>query len=156
MTIQAARASAAISRVMRSRIMRLGVLSAGIAGVAARAVAQQAAPGSAHDSSGVLRGTLVNAADGQPVPYATVSLIQAGRSVFANATGAFRVAHLAPGQYTCACGRSATCHPIRPSSSWKGAGRHTVIARLTRIAVNLAQIKVEGQRGKGCVTGIPD
>jgi hypothetical protein len=109
------------------------------------------------DSSGVLTGTLTGVEDGEPIPYATVSLTGNGRASFADATGAFRLARLVPGTYALRA-RQIGYAPLDTAVVIDPALGETVVKlRLHRIALRLAAVGIHGRRSKGCVaTGVPD
>jgi hypothetical protein len=52
------------------------------------------------DSSGIFAGALINARDGQPIPFGTIVLVNTKQESFADARGNFRLRSLHPGVYT--------------------------------------------------------
>ncbi len=109
------------------------------------------------DSSGVLTGVLVNDEDGHPVAYATAALIGSDKARFADASGRFRFAGLAPRNYRLRArqiGYSPADTTIAVSA---GPATTTVTIRMHRAPALLRLVEVHGHHPKGCVaTGVPD
>src|SRR5215472_2564465 len=116
----------------------------------------QSVSGIDQDSSGVVSGVLQGSGGGEPIPYATVSLVNIGRSSFADAEGGFRLSRLAPGSYSLRV-RQIGYTPLDTTIAVEAGIETTLSLRLHRVALQLARISVTGRRGKGCVaTGVPD
>jgi hypothetical protein len=109
------------------------------------------------DSTGVIVGKLVERQSGQPVPYGTVLLVGTDRARFADSGGAFALTRLTTGAYHLRArqiGYSPTDTTVEVHA---GLGATSVTLHMTKIALSLAAIEVQGRRTKGCVaTGVPD
>ncbi len=114
----------------------------------------RAGDASRNDSSGELSGRLVDAEDGQPVPYATVLLLGTSWASFANADGRFRLDGLSPGPYSMRA-RQIGYSPVDTVAviDTVRVGAAVVFA-MHRIPAFLPLVTVKGQ--KGCATGVPD
>ena len=109
------------------------------------------------DSTGVLAGTIVDAASGRPVPYGTVLLIGTDRARFADSAGSFMLTRIAPGPYRLRARQIGYSPRDTAITVARGPSTTKVTLRLTRVAFTLAAIKVQGRRSNGCVApGVPD
>jgi hypothetical protein len=118
---------------------------------------QGASVGDGSDTSGALSGALVGLEDGQPIAYATVTLVGFARASFADGNGAFRLTRIVPGSYVLRV-RQIGYAPLDTTVAVAAGPEVTTLSlRLRRIALKLAGVAIEGRRSKGCVaTGIPD
>ncbi len=109
------------------------------------------------DSSGVISGSLVDQDTGEPVPYATVTLVGTDRSRFVDASGHFRLARLTPRRYALRA-RQIGYAPLDTTVDVGPAPAiATVTLRMHCAAVLLKLVRVIGRRPKGCVaTGPPN
>jgi hypothetical protein len=114
----------------------------------------QASP---RDSTGVLTGKIVERQTDQPVPYGTVQLVGTARARFADSAGVFTLTRLAPGSYHLRVRQIGYSPADTTVTVGAGPGATAVTLHMTKIALTLAAIQVEGRRTKGCVaTGVPD
>jgi hypothetical protein len=104
-----------------------------------------------------LTGDVVAAADGRPLPYATVIIDPGDRERFADAAGSFVVGQLAPGSYHlrvrqigfAARDTTLVITGIGPTK------RLRIVMRI--VALRLPPVVVQGERSTKCLTpGIPD
>jgi CarboxypepD_reg-like domain len=108
------------------------------------------------DSSIVAIGDVVSAENGEPVPYATVSIEPGGHARFADAGGSFAIGHLTTRLYRLRVrqiGYAQTDTVIQFVSAGGPAVRLRV--RLRRIALKLPTVSILA-RQECLVTGIPD
>jgi hypothetical protein len=109
------------------------------------------------DSTGVLAGTIVDAASGRPVPYVTILLIGTDRARFADSAGSFTLTRVAPGPNRLRARQIGYSPADTTITVARGPSPTRVTLRLTRVAVTLAAIRVQGRRSNGCVApGVPD
>lgn len=94
-------------------------------------------------SQGVVRGE-VRATTGERIPYAIVSLVPAGRQRFANDSGAFWLAGIAPGRHRVLV-RQVGYSPFDTTVVVPPDGEVVLMARLERIAVQLSEITVSAR-----------
>ena len=117
----------------------------------------RASPVLAFDSSGALAGVLVDRDNGQPIAYATAALIGTDMARFADASGRFRFARLAPRSYRLRA-RQIGFTPVDTTVAVSGGpATTTVTIQMHRVPALLRLVEVHGRRPKGCVaTGVPD
>ncbi len=109
------------------------------------------------DSSRVVTGTILDVANGEPVPYATVALLGTDHARFADSGGHFRLTRLRPRAYRLRA-RQIGYEPVDTTVAvGQGPSVVTVTLRMRRIPTLLGAVMVTGRKGSGCVaTGIPD
>jgi hypothetical protein len=110
-----------------------------------------------RDSSGVLEGTLTDAADGEPVPCATVILLGTDVAAFAQSDGRFRLTRLHAGTYTLRV-RQIGFYQKDTTVEVRASPLVTTVAlKMTRFPALLALVRVRWKRTTDCVaTGVPD
>ncbi len=111
----------------------------------------------AADSSRVVTGAVLDVANGEPVPYATVALLGTDHARFADSAGHFRLARLRPRAYRLRA-RQIGYEPV-DTTVVVGPGPTvvTVTLRMHRVPALLGAVTVTARGAKGCVsTGIPD
>jgi len=110
--------------------------------LATAALAAGAVTSIAH-AQGVVRGE-VRATTGERIPYAIVSLVSGGRQRFANDSGAFWLAGVAPGRHRVLV-RQIGYSPFDTTVVVPPDGEVALTARLERIAVELSEITVSAR-----------
>ena len=111
----------------------------------------------AADSSRVVTGAVLDVANGEPVPYATVALLGTDHARFADSAGHFRLARLRPRAYRLRA-RQIGYEPV-DTTVVVGPGPTvvTVTLRMHRVPALLGAVTITARGAKGCVsTGIPD
>ena len=111
----------------------------------------------AADSSRVVTGTVLDVANGEPVPFATVALLGTDHARFADSAGHFRLARLRPRAYRLRA-RQIGYEPVDTTVAvGPGPTVVSITLRMHRIPAVLGAVMITGRNGGGCVaTGIPD
>ena len=106
---------------------------------------------------GMIGGTLTDAGDGQPMPYATVMLVGTERASFADAQGHFRFTRLPFNTYNLRA-RQIGYAPADTTIVLAGNGPTVDISlRMQRVPVRLPAVAVLGSHARGCgAPGAPD
>ena len=109
------------------------------------------------DSSRVVMGAVLDVANGEPVPYATVALLGTDHARFADSAGHFRLARLRPRAYRLRA-RQIGYEPVDTTVVvGPGPTAVTVTLRMHRVPALLGAVTITARGAKGCVsTGIPD
>lgn len=102
-------------------------------------------------------GTLTDARDGEPMPFATIMLVGTNRESFADGQGHFRFTRLPSGTYHIRA-RQIGYAPVDTTIRLAiDASPVDVVLRMQPIPLRLPTVAVRGSRSRGCVvTGVPD
>ncbi len=105
-----------------------------------------------EDVRGEQRGVLLDQEDGKPVPYATVTLSEAGERRLTDSSGAWRISGVAPGSYNVHVRRIG----YTPKDTVVVIGAETPVRidtiHMSRAPVRLSRVTVEGKRPSAYVT----
>ena len=106
---------------------------------------------------GMIGGTLIDAGNGQPMPYATIMLTGTERESFADAQGHFRFTRLAFDTYHLLARQIGYAPVDTTIVLTRNAASVNVTRRMQRVVVRLPAIAILGSRARGCVApGVPD
>jgi hypothetical protein len=132
------------------------LVAGAVAASAHRALAQGTAPVEG-DTSGRLNGRVLYEGQTVGIPYASVTLSPVGGSRFADTSGYFFFAHVAPGPVRVRA-RQIGFTPFDTTVTIKpGPAITTISLHLHRVQVQLARVTIRAKGPKACVKpGIPD